>query len=186
MTTTISLHNVKWRPTNCISRYENNNDNNVSNYALRTIYVGIRYEQQTTSYELQPAPTLFGRPHRGGWKKGDGSFHSFEMFVFSDFEFCEVKARRVLLTLLIWLSWDLPLFPSPVSPLPTLFAEGRGHDHINHKTSGDINTIFTRISKICIKVQKTYYNHKTSGAATQVAGRPAVWRRVTFRYYYYY
>ena len=27
----------------------------------------------------------------GAWKKGDGSFHSFEMFAFSDFELYEVK-----------------------------------------------------------------------------------------------
>ena len=34
---------------------------------------------------------------KGGWKKGDGSFHSFEMFVFSNSEFYEVNTHLVVL-----------------------------------------------------------------------------------------
>ena len=40
---------------------------------------------------------------KGEWKKRDGSFHSFEMFVFSDFEFYEVNTHLVLLTLVMLL-----------------------------------------------------------------------------------
>ena len=47
------------------------------------------------------ASALFRRAQKGGRKKGDSSFHSFEMCSFSDFEFHDVNKHILLLILLV-------------------------------------------------------------------------------------